>query len=203
MKRFAAILLTFAMFAAGCDEEPIRSYQAPKSRVIDPTGGRVMFDPQPQPNPGTGQTSIRFAAAEHWRTVEDPTGMRQISLAAGEGDATVTITGMALPIRGFDLVANIQRWAGSGQAEMVNPTVEQLADAVQPFGPVDGGQSLIVLEGPKVGVTTVTMPRGPVVWVFKMIGPKQRVAAERQAFEAFVKSVEFDVSDEPSPGTDG
>ncbi len=195
---FTTILTLCALLSAACEEEPIREYQAPKSHVIDPTGGRdVAGEPTDADQAPSRPARLRFAVPEHWQQVPDPTGMREVSLQAGEGEAAVTISGMALPASRFDIAANVQRWAGDGQAELADPTTEQLADAVEPFGPVDSGQSIVTLAGPQVGITAVIAPRGQRVWTFKMIGPAPRVAAEREAFERFARSIQFIEADTP------
>lgn len=176
----------------GCDEQPVRSYQAPKSSASDAGGPPAM--PAPGAGPASAGTDSGIAAYElptGWREVPDPSGMRAVSLAAGEGDAAVTITAMSLPAGRFDLASNVQRWAGANQAEMDNPTPAQLAEAVSPIDAPAAGSSLVVLAGPERGVTAVVTPRGEAIWFFKMIGPAEQVAAQRQAFEQFVRSIRF------------
>jgi hypothetical protein len=178
---WAAIGLSLAMGA--CEEEPVRTYTVPGV----PSGP----SPAPPDGPAAAPAPLSHETPPGWREAPDPTGMRRISYEAGAGDAVVTITAMALPASAFDLDANLRRWAGEGQAELPDPTDADLHAAVGAFESDHPDALRIALDGPVTAVHVVTVPRGARVWFFKMIGPTAQVAAERERFDAFVRSVQF------------
>jgi hypothetical protein len=106
------------------------------------------------------------------------------------------------PDQGGSAEANVQRWAGQFSAPdggPVAPTVTRLEDAPFPTTLVDlegsyaravgmGGAPEDATPGQALVAAVVETPRGNVF--FQLFGPAERVAEERDAFVAFVRSLE-------------
>src|SRR5262249_43446616 len=92
------------------------------------------------------------------------------------------------------LIENVQRWRE--QVRLPRATEQQLREDLRTFETAEGGGSLVDLAGPdgarRERILGLILPRGGVTWFFKMRGPADLVGKQRDAFEAFVKSVRFD-----------
>jgi hypothetical protein len=168
---------TAALVLAGCQDEGIRTYKAPKAETYHP---------------------FRFTRPADWVQVpglETSAGRSILEFGvAGEGKtAEVTVT--AFPGEGGGLLENVNRWR-KNQLKLSEITEEQLRKDLQPI-PVSGASGHYVdLLGPegehRERILGVILPFKGYTWFFKMRGPADLVGDQRASFEAFVKSVQFD-----------
>jgi hypothetical protein len=155
-----------------------------------------------EPAPG----APAFQAPKGWRPVEDR-GVMLARFEVGEGKHMASATVMTLLGEGGGLVANVNRWRAQIGLDALDE--QAVARAVRPIK-VDGlpGHG-VDLTGPQVDgkasqrILAVVVKEGDRVWFFKLMGPADLVAEEKQAFEQFVESVRFDGPGKergPSPG---
>ena len=188
----SATCLVFVLgVLSGCDDESVRSYQAPK--------GPAYVPPAPI-GPAVGQATteqpITWNLPDDWRPMPGGSGMALASFTApGEaGPAKVTVTVLSGQAGG--ILANINRWRGQVGLGPVHAIEEQPMTGVRvdqsPAGLID----LTSTQGTTAGVErmlVVLVPRQQDnrTWFFKMTGPNDTVARHKQAFIGFVQSVSF------------
>jgi len=184
--------------AYGCEEEPIRSYQAPKSPAYTP--------PAPM-GPVTASvsaaTDISWDLPEGWQPATDGSSMAvatfeaQAEPAESEraGVCRITVTELSGPAGG--ILDNINRWRRQVGLEPVSKIEEQ------PVAPVmisDNPAGLIDLTSPPDVSTSFErmlvafLPRAETdsTWFFKMTGPDAAVSIQKQNFVAFVESIRYE-----------
>jgi hypothetical protein len=136
-----------------------------------------------------------FQAPKEWQAVEAGfVASARFQIRGGDRIATMTVTG--LKGDGGGLATNINRWRTIVGLEPL-PEKDALTTA-QPIK-VDGipGHSLD-LTGPDVTgkptarILVAVVKQGNQTWFFKLEGPSNLVAAEKSAFDAFLKSVRFE-----------
>lgn len=116
-------------------------------------------------------------------------------LPSGSPSDAVTVTSFPAGAGQMgDVQANVQRWAG--QVGMQVPAGDGLAELTEPItvGGVQG--TYVELESPdsserRVSLYVAMVERQGQVWFFKMIGDRDVVSSQRQAFRDFLGSVEF------------
>lgn len=115
-----------------------------------------------------------------------PMSVVSFTVSGGGQEAALTIT----PLGGDqDLLANINRW----RRQLGLPPLAGLADdPPQPIEVAGAPGSLVDLGGPEGRTLAVIAPRGGMTWFYKLSGPDPLVESQRDAFEAFVRSVRFD-----------
>src|SRR3954469_9254768 len=175
-------LIVAALIACGCDrDEPIAAYQAPKEQV------RAPDSPRAQPKP------IDWNLPEGWRALPGD-GMRYAAFAVSADDPNLVVTVVPLGPN-LPMLANINRWEGqiglqpSGEGDLskllkpveVNGETAQTIDII---GPEQNGK-------PKQRILAAIFERKDRTWYLKLQGDAEKVAAQQQKFDAFVKSVRF------------
>jgi hypothetical protein len=93
-----------------------------------------------------------------------------------------------------DPAAQARRWAGEvGLADKSDEELKQTETAVTIDG-VEGQQFNLLgpdnADGPR-GTLAAMVRRGDQMWFFKMTGDRTLVESQREAFAAFLKSVDF------------
>jgi hypothetical protein len=108
------------------------------------------------------------------------------TVSGGGQEAALTIT----PLGGNqDPLANINRW----RRQVGLPPLTDLGDdPPQPIDVAGVSGSLVDIGGPEGRTLAVIAPRGGMTWFYKLSGPDPLVKSQRDAFEAFVRSVRFD-----------
>jgi hypothetical protein len=106
----------------------------------------------------------------------------------GERSAEVEVTFLGPQIGPW--LANVNRWRG--QVGLPDIPEDQLdKQDIRPVK-VDGTEGKYIdLTGPGLRSLLVMVKRGERTWFFKMLGPRELVARQKSAFEAFVGSVKF------------
>ena len=135
---------------------------------------------------------ISWAVPEGW-TQQEGQGPRFATLVAGEGDERVEVTITRFPGDVGGVLANVNRWRGQiglgpvGEDELKDQTTEIEVD----------GQTALMVDMTGEGadakrLAAAMIRRGDQTWFVKMMGPSEAVGAQREALEAFVKSIDFD-----------
>ena len=133
---------------------------------------------------------ISWAVPEGW-TQKEGQGPRFATLVAGEGDGRVEITVTVFPGDVGGVLANVNRWRMQvGLAPVGEEDLEKQTTKVE----VAGQEALLVDLSSDDGsrrLLAAMIPRGERSWFVKILGPAEAVGAQGEAFETFVKSIEF------------
>ncbi len=124
-----------------------------------------------------------------WTADASPLAMSVASITVtggAEGDASLTIT----PLGGVqDMLANVNRWRRQVGLGPVSDLAEtQPADIEIAGAP---GQ-LVDIGGPEQRTIGAVAVRDGMTWFYKLTGPTDLVARQREAFETFVRSIRFE-----------
>lgn len=123
--------------------------------------------------------AVRYDVPEGWIENANPSGERIFEFAAG--DAFVTVT--AFPGSTGGVAANINRWRGQvGLAPEADPQAETIL-----FLKTEG--HYVKLDGPEQSIRVAFVLRDEFTIFFKMMGPAATVAAQTEAFEAWLTSL--------------
>jgi hypothetical protein len=146
-------------------------------------------------NPSTegAKGPLSYKLPKDW--VELPTNtMRLANLTVGDGETEAAVTGFAFSASApamADPLANINRWRG--EIGMPPITQDELDKDVEKMD-IDGMQSTYVdlmPEGNEEFTLAAMGQRDDKVWFFKLRGPAETVAAQREAFKAWLASLRF------------
>jgi hypothetical protein len=117
-----------------------------------------------------------------------PSSIRKASFAV-EGGVDISVTAWENKAQMGDLATNIQRWAAEvGATSPAAGTLIDLAEETT-VGGLDG--YYVQLDGPDKTTLAAMIPRGDMVWFFKLWGPAAAVHPQQDAFRRFLDSVEF------------
>ena len=135
-----------------------------------------------------------FKAPKGWEIL-DAGPLATARFRVGEGETAVAITLTALDGDGGGLTANVNRWrAQVGLKELDEKGVPKALHPIEVGGLAGHAMDA---TGPDVAgkvtprVVAVVVRRGEQTWYVRMAGPAVDVAAQKTAFDAFVKSVRF------------
>jgi hypothetical protein len=115
--------------------------------------------------------------------------------AKGGAGAKADITISSFPGETGGLLANINRWRGQLELDMV--TEAELKDLVKPLDLAGGKATLVEMDGTdvktrsKARLVGIVFAHGGKTWFFKMLGDAGVVERQRAAFLKFVQSVKF------------
>ena len=139
-------------------------------------------------------------APENWVPAEIAGGPRvasfQVAAAEdGAGPADMAVTVFPGDVGG--LLANVNRWRG--EVSQDNITQAELETATERI--VVGGHTIHLVDGANEERRTLgaILPVTAETWFFKLSGPAAVVAANRDAFRAYVEAVEFASKPVPPP----
>ncbi|MEO5722613.1 MAG: hypothetical protein ABIR71_14260 [Chthoniobacterales bacterium] len=182
------LLLGLLCAAVGCNksDDSITAYRAPKE-VRPETGAQ-----QPAPEPGA-PAGLHWLAPSSWE--EQPaSGFRKGSFLVRGGDGqTADVSVISFPEAAGGTLANVNRW----REQLKLPPVTEEAQAGSSF-PVAGHDMLFVelaseqpleAKADKTRVLGGIYPAQTETWFFKMTGPDELVAAQREPFKEFLQSV--------------
>ena len=192
----SAALLTALLAFSGCREPEIKTYTAPKDPAPVAMSGMDMSAASLPPS-ATAAPAIRWKLPAGW-TDQGANNIRlgNILVTGPEGQrAEMTVTRFEGDVGG-DL-ANINRWRN--QLQLAPIDAPALAAAIShrdyPAGHMDVVD--LVSDAPLSGAPEKTrtlvawLPQSDATWFFKLTGSDSLVASQRDAFDAFLKSVEF------------
>ena len=174
--RTALLALALVTAAAGCErEDPIRTYEAPK----DP--------PMPQLTGGPG---IQWTLPGTWKVLRVNSQMTYASFHIADGLKPLTVS--ELPESGAATLPNVNRW--ENQLGLPPSDQADLGKVVTPIK-VDGQDAQFVdLTGvnpspngtPQQRMLGAIVPSKDRVWFFKLVGPADKVAQQKDAFLNFI-----------------
>jgi hypothetical protein len=165
----------------------------PAAKPVAPAASApAPIEPAPAPS---SQAGFEYVAPEGWSPGR-LNSMRRAAFNVADGDRTAEITVMPFPASGpmADPAAQARRWAGEvGLADKSDEELKQTETAVTIDG-VEGQQFNLLgpdnADGPR-GTLAAMVRRGDQMWFFKMTGDRTLVESQREAFAAFLKSVDF------------
>ncbi len=161
------------------------------------TGSREAGGAQAPEAPAAPAVSMKLSsyhAGEGWKEIPDPKAPRMIAFTVGSDDAKaeLIVTRFGSQNTG-SFLENINRWRG----QMALPAVQDVKNI--PMADAQVGKAeravLITIDNPDAKpakrMLVVISSIGPDMWFFKLTGPATTIDAQRQAFDAFLKSMEF------------
>lgn len=180
---------------ASCEEEAIRSYDAPKDppsrmpRAEVPPAGPMTAPSQ------AGAARATWVKPESWRVDPQGASFAMASFLAGPEDAATPtkITLTQLAGEGGGLMANVNRWRGQLGLDAV-ATIDEQTHAPVVLGDIGGivvdmtASAGAYGDDPLRTVGVIAFHAGE-AWFVKMTGPASVVESARPAFDAFVASV--------------
>jgi hypothetical protein len=159
-------------------------------------GARGARPPRPEAPPAGNEPKggePRYDLPRGWEPARpDAFSLQAFTVSDGGQTARITVTPLG-PDPG-SLVANINRWRQQ-QLHLPPVTPEQALALVHKMQV--GGVEAVYFDDAGKGpaaqrMLVVILPQGDRTWFFKMLGPADLVGRQKDAFEAFVKSVRFD-----------
>ncbi|QOV88711.1 hypothetical protein [Humisphaera borealis] len=192
----------------GCKEhEDIRAYDAPKADTAAAPQPALASSvvPAVADKPAADPNAPTWALPSGWKQVPGGSTMRFATISVSEKNPELVLTVIPLgPPQ--PLLENINRW--EGEVGMTHSSAEQLKSLVrtQDFGGTPG--QVVDLAGPgptpggpKLRTLAAMVDRGRQIWFFKLKGPDDQVAAQKENFDLFIKSVRFGAPQSRVPGT--
>lgn len=190
---------------SGCNrEEPVVAYAAPKEppKPVAQQGSDLPSGHPPIGQGAGGQaagarpqqqgTVPQWTVPTEWKQIP-ASGMRYAAFQITDGESPVTLT--VIPLPPSPLVVNVNRWEGELG---LPPSSEEAVDKVVQHIDANGSHiDLVDLTGPEVaGKPQLRMLAAMVenqgkMWFFKAVGPAEKMAGQRENFEAFLKSLKF------------
>jgi hypothetical protein len=147
---------------------------------------------QPPAAPARAQSQTpQFTIPEGWQRVS-PKAFSVATFKTGPGERAAEVTVSSV---GGGLLMNVNRWR-TQQLGLPPVNEEQLQKDIRTLDVAGSKGAYIELIGPEKegraqAILGVVADHAGAPWVFKLTGPAETVAAQKAAFEAFVRSVHF------------
>ncbi len=139
------------------------------------------------------ETSITSTVPPGW-VQDEPKPLRVVSFHVGEADKRADVIVSKLPAVGSgSKLDNINRWRGQVG---LGPVKENEPQPSQPIKVGDAEGTMYDLVGPgdpqrASHMIVAWVPKGDDWWFFKLVGPDNVVTQQQDAFENFLKSIQF------------
>jgi hypothetical protein len=169
-----------------------------KATLVDMTGpGGLKGGMQPPmarpPRQDRGAAPVTFKTPEGWQERPDTMGLGRIVFKVTEGDKTGDAAITPLGGQAGGLLANVNRWRS--QLRLTPIDEDQLKNEAREIELDGKTASYVDLIGPdapeRLRTLAVSQMRGERSWFITLKGPYDLVAKQKDAFEAFLKSVHF------------
>ena len=194
-----AALLIFA--GAGCGRDSVKVYHADASDTATPPPAAAPAAAMPASMPdgmlapdNSGQPPLQYTLPAGWEK-KALTQMRVASFGVSQAGKQADVSVIPLPGMAGTDSANVNRWRGQvGLAPLADGELALLAEKIS-VG--DAPADLYDLAGTAPGsgdaerILGVILHRDNTAWFFKMTGDAGLVEAQKPAFIAFLKSVQF------------
>ena len=186
----ATLLLAMsAIFAGGCRRAEVRTYVAP--RDLEPEAATAGRDEGEKPAAAAAAElpKVGWVVPDGWKDLGPDKTMNVGRFTAG--DAMINVTPLASMDGQEAMLVNMWRNVLGQTALSDDETKAQLKDVA--IGSEKGRMFDLSAErnGEPVRIVTAFLHRGGKTWFFKLQGPPTAVADQTNAFEAFLKSVQF------------
>ncbi len=208
--RIRLLLLPLVLLLPACRDAQVATYRVPaeKAEPLPP----VLTDQAPPPPAASGNAAgadamasmantavptatgdgLSWTAPAHWKP-KPGSAMRKGSYAiVGEGGAEADLAITAFPGDVGGDLANINRWRG--QISLPPIAAAELASATEHIDANGLHMTFFDIanssgENP-MRIVGVSIPYEGSTWFFKLMGPDALVAAERNAFRAFLQTIQ-------------
>jgi hypothetical protein len=209
-------VLTLALLAPlallGCEEEGIRSYEAPKDAADSLQLPATTVPGLPTSAPGSDPADGDWELPEGWTASSEQRPMRLATFIAPNPNDAEDPLEVALSVFPQDVggaLANVNRWRGQLGLDPVSAA--QLPDVTAPLTEGDDSSgTLVEIEGEAqhqdLGEVPVAMivamvpdPAADRTWFVKAVGLPDQVATQRDAFIQFARTLPPDLP-APAPG---
>ncbi|MCC7375715.1 MAG: hypothetical protein IT581_13745 [Verrucomicrobiales bacterium] len=202
--RDGRVLALSAALAAitGCHKEEIASYEAPKEQPLPASGsphaGHGAPDASQNPMAGAPRPGLRWRTLPEGWTSNGPSGMRVATFTiASSSGATADLGVIPLPGTGGSDLDLVNLWRSQlGLPPITEPELTSHTDetsiggqAVKLFSIVGSGSADANATANQILVAALR--REGSTWFFKLGGPAEIVAANREALKSFLGAVEF------------
>lgn len=199
-KRIHSLIFLLGFVLAGCRQDHIETYLAPKDSVGMPPVA-PMNDQAGSPAISTSGTpagpQITWKAPEGWE--EQPASAMRVGsfLIKGTNGQTADVSVVPLSGEAGGDLANINRWRGQIQ---LNPLTEEELQQQSHHTSIHGRAMRwvdFVSDKPLGGttylrrITAVIYKKGDQTWFFKMTGDDATVRAAQPAFRQFIASTDY------------
>jgi hypothetical protein len=166
--------------------------------------GHPPIDAAAETPPSQNGSPLRFDAPPSWH--EKPaSGMRKASFSVADGTQLADVSVIDFPAAAGPMMANplanVNRWRG--EVGLPQVTEDELPHVTEPVE-IDGKSATFVDAVPDAGkpqesqadrgTLAAMLENGDTIWFFKLTGSRDLVAAQRDQFKAFLKSVRFNAS---------
>jgi hypothetical protein len=186
----------------GCDdrdEGAIRVQRVPKQPgsttmpVLASAGGMNAADIKPPP---ASPSEPHWTVPAGWKALP-ASQMRFAAFQISPDHPEVQLT--VIPLGSQDVLANIVRW--QGQLKLPPSTEADLPRLLQRIQVAGHPIDLVDLtapetESPRQRILGAILSHGDRDWFFKLMGPVDVVAAQKDNFDAFIRSIHFDHGDD-------
>jgi hypothetical protein len=194
LPRAACLLLAATCLLAGCKDREITAYRAPKDPAAPsaaPAAASAGGDAMANTTVPTGSDRLAWTAPAHW-VAKAPGQMRKGSFAIkGDAGAEADLSITAFPGDTGGLLANLNRWRG--QISLPPLAAGELDGSLQHFDGAGLHFEVVDFAGTANGTPTrilgAVLSRPGETWFFKLMGPDALVAAQKNDFLEFLRSV--------------
>ena len=151
--------------------------------------------PSPPTPPAAPGSPFQFSAPDHW--TPQPKRMSQLEVfSVADGDRQAEISVATLGLAGGALEPNVNRWRGQlGLGPWSSDDVQQ-ALTKRTVGGIDAQLVELAAEDNSRAMLGAILYRDDAAWFFKLSGDKKLVDQEKEAFQQFLDSIEFQPSSE-------
>lgn len=195
---WVAAAISLAMTQAAWADSDVKVYKVPKAKAA--AGQLPAGHPPATTEPGP--VALKYKTPEGWTEVA-PGQMRAASFNIKDKDGKMAdVSVIPLPGRAGGDVSNVNRWRG--QVALAPLTEEELKKTAEAVTVGEASALLYDLSGTNTSsgepsrILAAILHRDETAWFFKVTGDDQLVAAQKPAFIAFVKSVQFVAASEGS-----
>jgi hypothetical protein len=188
-----AAILTLAAFAlAGCGRDDVKVYHVAKDDSAAPPQNQIAA-PEQTSTTQPQQPQLQWTLPSGWQEIA-PSQMRVASFSVtGSSGETADVGVIPLPTGGDEL-ALVNMWRDQMQLpsltnETSTETISVGKDSAKLF---DIASDALLIDGKfRARILVAELLRGETSWFFKMTGEDSFVAAQKENFLQFLKSVSF------------
>jgi hypothetical protein len=198
---FCALTVMAIALVAGCDAKDVQVYKLAKdSSAPDSKRSDSMSMPPMAANEAAPQPKLKWTLPEGWQEVA-PGEMRVASFAIQKDGKKADVSVVPLPGMAGGELPNVNRWRGQVGLDAVT---EQDLPKLQQKVNVAGSDATLydfageTAAGEKSRILATVLHRDDTAWFFKMTGDTDLVAAQKNNFVAFLKSLKFSEGEQAS-----